>query len=125
MDGPTVFDSAAAFRAWLERHAATAPDLLVGFPQDDSGLPGMGGRSRPERQCASAGSTACAGASTVPRTRSEDRFRCEAGAWDCSQAAAPGYRRVALRRITTAKTPETRAARLERLIRASAAGERW
>ena len=55
----------------------------------------------------------------------EERFRREAGAWDWWQSAPPSYRRVALHRITTAKKPETRAARLERLIRASAAGERW
>jgi uncharacterized protein YdeI (YjbR/CyaY-like superfamily) len=41
MSAPTFFESAAAFRAWLDRHAATAPELLVGFHKVDSGQPSM------------------------------------------------------------------------------------
>ena len=40
-DAPTFFRSATAFRAWLDRHAATASHLIVGFHKRDSGLPSM------------------------------------------------------------------------------------
>jgi uncharacterized protein YdeI (YjbR/CyaY-like superfamily) len=38
---PTFFPTAALFRGWLERHAATATELLVGFWKIDSGQPSM------------------------------------------------------------------------------------
>lgn len=38
---PKFFASAAEFHAWLESHAATAPELLVGFWKVDSGRPSM------------------------------------------------------------------------------------
>ena len=38
---PKFFASGAAFRAWLETHAATAGELLVGFHKVDSGKPSM------------------------------------------------------------------------------------
>ena len=38
---PHFFENAAAFRAWLEAHAATATELLVGFHKVDSGKPSM------------------------------------------------------------------------------------
>jgi uncharacterized protein YdeI (YjbR/CyaY-like superfamily) len=38
---PTFFESAAEFGAWLSRHAATEPELVVGFHKRGSGLPSM------------------------------------------------------------------------------------
>jgi uncharacterized protein YdeI (YjbR/CyaY-like superfamily) len=38
---PTYFATPAAFRAWLEAHHATAPELLVGFYKTSSGKPSM------------------------------------------------------------------------------------
>lgn len=38
---PTFFASGAEFRAWLERHHATAKELWVGFRKKSSGLGGM------------------------------------------------------------------------------------
>jgi len=34
---PTFFATAQVFRDWLERHAASAPELLVGFHKAGSG----------------------------------------------------------------------------------------
>ncbi|MDN3921370.1 YdeI/OmpD-associated family protein [Roseateles violae] len=37
MSGARFFADGAAFRAWLEAHAATAAELVVGFYKTDSG----------------------------------------------------------------------------------------
>jgi len=39
---PTFFATPQAFRRWLERHAASAQELLVGFHKVGSGRPSMG-----------------------------------------------------------------------------------
>ena len=39
---PTFFATPQAFRQWLERHAASAQELLVGFHKVGSGRPSMG-----------------------------------------------------------------------------------
>jgi uncharacterized protein YdeI (YjbR/CyaY-like superfamily) len=41
MAAPRFFASAAAFRAWLRKHAATATELAVGFYKVGSGRPSM------------------------------------------------------------------------------------
>jgi uncharacterized protein YdeI (YjbR/CyaY-like superfamily) len=41
MGTPTFFDSAADFRAWLERNHATEAELLVGFRKVGTGSPNM------------------------------------------------------------------------------------
>lgn len=38
---PTFFATAAAFRAWLDRHAATSREIVVGFWKVGSGTPSM------------------------------------------------------------------------------------
>ena len=38
---PMFFETAEAFRAWLDEHAATASELLVGYRRVKSGLPSM------------------------------------------------------------------------------------
>ncbi len=38
---PTYFASAASFRYWLEKHHATASELLLGFYRKDSGKSGL------------------------------------------------------------------------------------
>jgi uncharacterized protein YdeI (YjbR/CyaY-like superfamily) len=49
-------------------------------------------------------------------------FQANAAAWAAWQAFAPGYRKVAIHRVVSAKTLETRARRLAILIDASAQG---
>jgi uncharacterized protein YdeI (YjbR/CyaY-like superfamily) len=52
----------------------------------------------------------------------ERRFRANARAWTWFEAQAPSYRRAATHWVVSAKKPETRKRRLERLIGDSAAG---
>jgi uncharacterized protein YdeI (YjbR/CyaY-like superfamily) len=52
------------------------------------------------------------------------RLRANAGAWRFFQEQPPSYRRTAVYWITSAKKPETRLKRLERLIAASVQGKR-
>ncbi|HEV2530889.1 YdeI/OmpD-associated family protein [Phenylobacterium sp.] len=52
------------------------------------------------------------------------RFAANAAAWATFRAAPPGYRRIVLHWIASAKRPETRARRLDQLIDVSAAGRR-
>ena len=51
-------------------------------------------------------------------------FKRQKAAWRFFESAPPGYRQQMLHRICHAKRPETRAARLDKLIAASAAGRR-
>jgi uncharacterized protein YdeI (YjbR/CyaY-like superfamily) len=53
------------------------------------------------------------------------QFQANGSAWQYWHSAPPGYRKLVLHRITTAKRPATRAARLTHLIDLSARGERW
>ncbi len=48
----------------------------------------------------------------------------EKQAWKFFESTPPGYRKVLLHWITTAKRAETRASRLATLLEASAAGKR-
>lgn len=41
MSEPIYFDSPAAWRAWLEKHHDSEPELIVGFWKKGSGMPGM------------------------------------------------------------------------------------
>jgi uncharacterized protein YdeI (YjbR/CyaY-like superfamily) len=52
------------------------------------------------------------------------RFRSNKAAWAFFAAQPPGYRRLMTFYVTSAKKEETRTARLEKLIAASAAGRR-
>lgn len=52
------------------------------------------------------------------------RFKRRPGAWRYFEGTPPGYRRVLLNWIGSAKRPETRARRLEQLIEASGNGQR-
>ena len=54
----------------------------------------------------------------------EKQFRANTKAWQFFQSQPPGYRRVALHWVTSAKRPETRQRRLETLIRDSGRGRR-
>ena len=38
---PTFFKTAAEFRAWLQKHHKTKPELIVGFYRKDSGKPSI------------------------------------------------------------------------------------
>jgi uncharacterized protein YdeI (YjbR/CyaY-like superfamily) len=53
-----------------------------------------------------------------------DRFRANAAAWADWEKRPPGYRKVVLHWVTSAKKPETRAKRLGTLIEDSAAGRK-
>jgi len=52
------------------------------------------------------------------------RFKRHKAAWTYFEACPPGYRKRMLHVVTSAKKPETRAARLDRLIDACAQGRR-
>lgn len=54
----------------------------------------------------------------------ERRFRAQKTAWKFFQAQPPGYRQLATYWVITAKRPETREKRLEKLIEVSEAGKR-
>ena len=51
-------------------------------------------------------------------------FRKNKAAWADWEKRPPGYRKVVLHWVTSAKKPETRAKRLATLIESSAAGEK-
>ena len=59
---------------------------------------------------------------------SDDEKQCfqrNAAAWHYWQSTPPGYRKLVLHHIVSAKRPETRAARLAKLMDFSAQGARW
>ncbi len=185
LPAPRFFVSAAGFRTWLETHAETAGELLVGFHKVDSGRPCMtwsasvdealcvgwidgvrrriddasysirfsprrpgsiwsavniakvealrqAGRMRPAGLAAFALRTEARSAVYAhERIRPAELdpgeralFQRDAAAWTFFEATPPGYRQALLHWVTTAKKADTRAARLARLIAASAAGER-
>lgn len=185
MPDPLYFETAADFRAWLARHAATASELLVGFHKRGSGRPSMswpesvdealcvgwidGVRRRVDehrytirftpRRAASIWSAVniakvqqlvAAGRMTDAGTRAFalrtaarsavyafeqpevaelaaqewQAFQANAAAWAFFQATPPGYKKVVLHWVTTAKRAPTRASRLARLIQASGTGQR-
>lgn len=90
------------------------------------------GRMRPEGEAAFARRTearsevyAYEQASTAELTPAELKaFRRNRSAWRFFEATPPGYRKVILHWVTTAKRPETRSTRLAKLIEACAAGQR-
>ena len=61
-----------------------------------------------------------------PKLTSEEKaqFRRHKAAWADWEKRPPGYRKVVLHWVTSAKRPETRAKRLATLIESSAAGEK-
>lgn len=185
MTEPVFFADAVLFRRWLEAHAATATELLVGFHKVGSGQPSMSwpesvdealcfgwidgrrkriddtaysirftprkagsiwstvniakmdalraaGRMRPEgervfalRTEAKSGIYSHEQAQSAALAEDElQAFRHNAAAWAYFEALPPGYRKTVLHWITTAKKPETRAARLAKLVQACAAGKR-
>jgi len=54
----------------------------------------------------------------------EKRFRAHKQAWAFFQAQPPGYRRQMTRRVMSAKQPETRQRRLDKLIASCESGQR-
>lgn len=180
---PSFFVSEAEFRDWLERHHATASELLVGFWKKGTGKPSIDWpQARDQALCfgwidgvrRSLGDEAytirftprrkgsvwskvnvarfealkAAGQMTLAGERAfeagkEDRshysyeseardlepeeiarFRADAAAWADWEKRPPGYRKVVLHWVTSARKPETRARRLATLIEDSAAGRR-
>lgn len=183
--GLKFFPNAAAFRAWLTKHHATAAELWLGFYRKDSGKGGLtyaeavdevlcfgwidgirkriddvsyANRFTPRKptsiwshvnlahvarleelgRMTDAGRAALARrsaartgvyafeqkAETKFDAATEKAFRANRAAWDFFQAQPPYYRRVMTWSLVSAKKPETRARRLEKLITASAAGKR-
>ena len=182
---PTFFAEPDQFRAWLAKHHATAPELLVGFYKRDSGKPSItwpesvdqalcfgwidGVRKRvddvsntirftPRRagsnwssinikrvgELHARGQMHEAGLAAFAR-RSEEKSRIyfyeqrhtasldpehqkklerNRKAWTFFQAQPPGYQRLMVFRVVSAKKEETRVKRLQRLIDESAKGRR-
>ncbi|MFX1677764.1 YdeI/OmpD-associated family protein [Mitsuaria sp. CC2] len=183
---PIFFASPEAFRAWLDEHAATATEVLVGFHKRATGEPSMawpesvdealchgwidGVRTRIDdkrykirftpRKTVSIWSAVNIGRAEALiqegrmkpsglaafERRQEERSRVyafeqpkelvelspshevifmrNAQAWAFFQAQPDGYRRTSIWHILSAKKLETQLARLDRLIEASARGER-
>ncbi|UXH79471.1 YdeI/OmpD-associated family protein [Roseateles amylovorans] len=183
---PTFFETAAEFRAWLDQHAATATELVVGFRKRGSGLPSLdwpesvdealchgwidGVRTRIDdksykirftpRRAGSIWSainigrvealtkegrmTAAGLAAFEARLAHKSRvysheqqkdqieltpaqevaFRHHPEAWAFFQQQPDGYQRTSIWHILSAKKTETQTARLNKLIEASARGER-
>lgn len=185
MGEPTFFDSAAAFRAWLDENAATATELTVGFHKVGTGRPSLswpesvdealchgwidGVRKRIDEhryqirftprkptsiwsavniakvaQLQAQGRMTPAGTQAFAhRTGSKSKvyayeqpetahlspaevaaFKQHASAWAYFEATPPGYRKLMLHWVTTAKRAETRATRFARLLEACKARER-
>lgn len=185
MTTPTFFENHEAFRTWLETHAATAAELIVGFHKVGSGCPSMawaesvdealcfgwidGVRRRiddasyqirftPRKQTstwsavniAKVGQLQAEGRMTPAGTKAFDHrkeensviyayeqeataqlsreesqvFKRNKAAWKYFESCPPGYRKVLLHWISTARRAETRASRLVTLIEACAAGKR-
>jgi uncharacterized protein YdeI (YjbR/CyaY-like superfamily) len=185
MVAPIFFATPGAFRVWLETHAATATELLVGYHKVGSGRPSMGwSESVDEALCfgwidgvrkriddhrysirftprkptsiwsavnitkfdqlqaqgrmTKAGAEAFAKrtparsavyayeqAESVALTPAELRsFQRDMAAWAFFEATPPGYRKVILHWITSAKRADTRASRLAQLVQACAEGQR-
>ncbi|KQO17078.1 YdeI family protein [Acidovorax sp. Leaf78] len=182
---PTFFATAAAFRQWLQTHAAQSAELLVGFHKVGTGRPCMtwsesvdealcfgwidGVRRRIDEltysirftprkpssiwsavniakmeQLQAAGRMTPAGlaafshrqahkssiysheqaaAAELPAPQLRE-FKRHKKAWQFFEAAPAGYRKSMLHWVTSAKRPETRAARFAQLLTASQAGER-
>jgi len=178
---PTFFAAPADFRAWLYKHHASAPELLVGFWKKGSGRPsidwpeardqalcfgwidgvrrGLGPdsytiRFTPRRpgsvwsriNVARFEALKDEGAMTPSGERAFEagkrsrysyesetqelaaaeiaQFRANGQAWADWEKRPPGYRKVALHWVTSAKRPETRARRLATLIEDSAHGRK-
>lgn len=185
MTAPLFFDSPQAFRAWLELHAATTSELLVGFHKVATDKPCMswsesvdealcfgwidGKRKRIDDQSYSIrftprkkssiwsqinidkmdnlraqGRMTAAGElafsyrteqksavysheqETVASLTAEELtiFQANTAAWSFFAATPPGYQKVLLHWICSAKKAETRVSRLTKLMEASAAGKR-
>lgn len=185
MNTPTFFPNTKAFRHWLEAHADSATELLLGFYKVGTGQPSMswsasvdealcfgwidGVRRRIDEaaysirftprkpgsiwsavniakvaQLQTDGRMTAAGAQAFAR-RTEARsllyaheqaqtaelsaaelleFERNTVAWHFFERTPPGYKKVLLHWITSAKKPETRAVRLAKLIGASGFGQR-
>lgn len=181
---PIYFESAAAFRKWLEKNHDKADELLVGFHKKGSGKPSMTWpesvdealcfgwidgvrrsvdderytiRFTPRRTDKSiwsavnlrkmdaliqAGRVAPAGMAAYERRPKdkapysfeqrpesfgpeyEKQFRANKKAWAFFEAQPPGYRRIAMWYVLSAKQDETRQRRLQHVIGVSARGER-
>jgi uncharacterized protein YdeI (YjbR/CyaY-like superfamily) len=181
---PTFFESAEAFRRWLEKNHDKQSELLVGFYKKSSGKPSItwpesvdqalcfgwidGIRRRIDDESYSIRFTprkprSVWSAVNIRRAtelvklalmhpaglrafeqRTEDRsriysyenaeerlpaaeekqFRANRKAWTYFSAQPPGYRRLAIFWILSAKKPETRARRLAQLIEDSSHGRR-
>ena len=181
---PIYFESAAAFRKWLEKNHDQADELLVGFHKKGSGKPSMTWpesvdealcfgwidgvrrsvdderytiRFTPRRTDKSiwsavnlrkmdalvqAGRVAPAGMAAYERRPKdkapysfeqrpesfgpeyEKQFRANKKAWAFFEAQPPGYRRIAMWYVLSAKQDETRQRRLQHVIDLSAKGER-
>jgi uncharacterized protein YdeI (YjbR/CyaY-like superfamily) len=185
MTGPMFFASPQEFRQWLQDHASTASELLVGFRKVGTGQPSLswpesvdealcfgwidGVRRRIDEvaysirftprkpgsiwsaininkveQLQRDGRMTPAGlAAFARRTEARSRvysheqpvaaaltaaerarFEASAAGWTFFQGAPPGYQRVMLHWVTSAKRPETRSSRLATLIDASIEGRR-
>lgn len=185
MTSPTFFAAPAAFRQWLQAHAASSSELIVGFHKVASGQACMtwsesvdealcfgwidGVRRRIDdhtysirftprkpssiwsavniakmEQLQTAGRMTPAGLQAFARRKADKsaiysheqarpaelpapqlrEFQRHKKAWQFFDATPPGYKKTLLHWVTSAKRPETQAARFAQLLAACVAGER-
>ena len=185
MKEPLFFTTGGAFRQWLVTHAASAPELIVGYHRVGTGHPSMtwsesvdealcfgwidGVRKRIDEgryqirftprkptsiwsavniakidQLRLDGRMTAAGETAFAHRRAErsvvyayeqtamaelspehtEVFAANHPAWQFFLATPPGYQRLMRHWVAGGKKPETRAARLARLVEACAAGVR-
>ena len=185
MTSPTFFAAPAAFRQWLQAHAASSSELIVGFHKVASGQACMtwsesvdealcfgwidGVRRRIDdhtysirftprkpssiwsavniakmEQLQTAGRMTPTGLQAFARRKADKsaiysheqaappelpapqlrEFQRHKKAWQFFDATPPGYKKTLLHWVTSAKRPETQAARFAQLLAACVAGER-
>jgi uncharacterized protein YdeI (YjbR/CyaY-like superfamily) len=91
----------------------------------DGRMTAAGAYAYSHRKEAKSGIYAFEQAATAELSAAELRaFKRNKAAWKFFEATPPGYKKVILHWITTAKREETRVSRLEKLVEACAAGER-
>lgn len=93
--------------------------------REEGRVTAAGERAYAGRQAHRSGIYAYEQAATAELSAGElQAFRRETAAWAYFEAAPPGYRKVILHWVTTAKQPATRARRLAQLVEACAEGRR-
>ena len=114
----TFFVSPDELRAWLTHNHQTVPELYIGFHRKNSGFSGI-------TYAEALDEALCFGwIDGAFEPAQENKFRRHKRARSFWEAQPPGYKRVAIHWVTSAKQQATRTRRLTQLIADSAGGLR-